>query len=387
MSNTNKRKGSKQKGVYKVTSGYYKGKYCADVSSNGKRTRKYFDTQAQAKNEYYRLQIELVQQECVVTEDITFGDFFEKIYLPHVKKNRADGTYENYKLKYETHVKKHLGKMRLTDIKLKDCQNVIDNLKTKKKSCYEAVHSTMSGAFTYAISNGMISSSPTRHITYPTNAEEVAPENIRCLSVDEQKKFIEVARKHKHYEQYMVLLSTGLRISELVGLLWSACDLNPDNPTIAVVRQLCYKDKTKEWMWKPPKRNGQRVIPIDEETRQILLSVKEMSKDITITNDNKEFRDVVFKDKFGMPIRSSTYGEHLERLAIRYNIEHFTPHTLRHTFATRCVEDGVNIKALSKILGHKSVTFTYNRYVHAQENFLYDEMKKRSNYISTNKTA
>ena len=386
MNNQRKKRGSKQKGVYKVTSGFYKGKYCTDVSVNGKRIRKYFDTQTEAKNEYYRLHVEQDVESCL-NDKITFDEFYQQDFLPHVKKNLAEGTYENYRLKYQTHVKKYIGHMRLAEIRRSDCQNVLNNLTSKKKSCYEAVQTTMSSAFSFAIANQMIELNPASRLDFPTNLEKVTSKNIRCLSIEEQKQFVEIAKKHKHYEQYMLLLATGLRIGELVGLTWSECNLDFENPSIYVVQQMDYKSKTKTWNCKPPKRYIEREIPLDEESRQLLLSVKERSKDIPITDENKAFRDVVFRDKQGMPIQRRVYGEQLRRIAKKHNIEHFHPHTLRHTFATRCIEAGINIKALSEVLGHATVNFTYNRYVHAKPDFVRNEMMKRTNYISNQKTA
>ena len=211
---------------------------------------------------------------------------------------------------------------------------------------------------------------------------------IRCFSVDEQKKFVEVAKNHKHYEQYMVMLASGLRISELVGLSWDECHLDCENPYIHVVQQLSYIHDLKAWIWGPPKRGEKRIIPIDNECRKILLSIKECSKNISVTDDNKEFEDLVFRNERGFPIQSTTYRQHLKKMAIRYNMEHFHPHTLRHTYATRCLEQGVSLKAVSMALGHSSMFITESIYINPDDDFLHGEMKKVKFYISSNeKTA
>lgn len=80
-----------------------------------------------------------------------------------------------------------------------------------------------------------------------------------------------------------------------------------------------------------------------------------------------EYSDLVFLSLNGRPIRNSTYHKDLEKVCVKLGIERFSIHTLRHTFATRCIEAGMKPKTLQRILGHANISMTMDLYVHSTE--------------------
>lgn len=93
-----------------------------------------------------------------------------------------------------------------------------------------------------------------------------------------------------------------------------------------------------------------------------------------------EYRDFVFINSKGMPTKNSTYDAHLEKLTKKAGIDKFSMHTLRHTFATRCIEAGMRPKTLQQILGHSNINITMNLYVHVTEEEKFKEIKKLEDY-------
>ena len=89
-----------------------------------------------------------------------------------------------------------------------------------------------------------------------------------------------------------------------------------------------------------------------------------------------EYADYVFRNQDGKPAHRGSYNKVLRRVAKEMGIETFSMHCLRHTFATRAIEAGINPKSLQKILGHSTLSLTMDLYVHVTDDTLFSEMKK-----------
>lgn len=155
----------------------------------------------------------------------------------------------------------------------------------------------------------------------------------------------------------------------MIGLRWS--DIDFEEGVIHITRSMEYHHSTGEWRIGSPKsKSGYRNIPIMQECRRILLAQKEKVKALKIVS--KDFADCVFLCRKGEPAKNSAYDTTLFKLADKAGIKRFSRHTLRHTYATRCIEAGMRPKTLQMLLGHSSINITMNLYVHVTE----DEKKK-----------
>ena len=96
----------------------------------------------------------------------------------------------------------------------------------------------------------------------------------------------------------------------------------------------------------------------------------------------KEFKEFVFINRKGTPSKNSTYDSHIRKLTRNAGIENFSMHSLRHTFATRCIEAGMRPKTLQQILGHYSMNTTMNLYVHVTDEEKAKEMRKLEDYTA-----
>lgn len=175
---------------------------------------------------------------------------------------------------------------------------------------------------------------------------------IECFTVKEQRKIenaVLTSRKSKHFG-VLLCLYTGLRLGEVVALNWKDIDLKRG---MLSVNKTCY-DTPDGLVFDDPKTvHSRRIIPLPRQIMPILREKRKTSKS-----------DFVVSDK-GKPVSVRSFQRSFELLLKRHRIKHRGFHALRHTFATRALESGMDVKTLSEILGHKNPSITLSRYAHS----------------------
>ncbi len=180
---------------------------------------------------------------------------------------------------------------------------------------------------------------------------------VSCFTKEEQKKIENYILSHDKPYLFGILLAlyTGLRIGELLALTWEDVDLQKGTMSIT---KSCYDKWEDDHYLKAvdttKTKSSERTIPIP---RQIIVHMKALKKQ---TNSRYV---VIGKTEWGAQVRS--YQRAFERLLKKLNIKHKGFHALRHTFATRALEVGVDVKTLSEILGHQDPSITLRRYTHS----------------------
>ena len=180
----------------------------------------------------------------------------------------------------------------------------------------------------------------------------VQEKQISCFSPSEQKIIEQAVLTDKREKMIGILicLYTGLRVGELLALEWTDIDFSKNELS---VNKTCH-DKGKSRVTTTPKTTSSvRVIPIPKQLVPILKQRQKRSKSQYVISKNGAY----------IPVRS--YQRSFELLLKRLGIAHQGFHSLRHTFATRALECGMDVKTLSEILGHKNATVTLNRYAHS----------------------
>ena len=177
-----------------------------------------------------------------------------------------------------------------------------------------------------------------------------------ALSKDEQNKLEQYILQNKRYYHYgiVIALYTGLRIGELLALKWTDIDFKNKliyiNKTFETTSQnhrtIIYEDL-------PKTNNSIRELPISNQLLSLLKELKSISNCDYIVASHKN-----------TPIKIRAYQKSFENLLNKLKIKHYSFHSLRHTFATRLLENGVDVKTISELMGHSSPTITLNRYVH-----------------------
>lgn len=281
-------------------------------------------------------------------------------------------TRRNYIERFGRNIKACIGNMLLSDVKPMHCQNVLNQMKDDyKTSTIYQTRITMYCMFSDAVENEVIIKNPvTKQCKWNFGKE---PKKVRALTIDEQKKFLEVAKKSSNYNQFAFILQTGLRTGELIGLKWS--DIDIDNKIMHIHRSMEYRYSVGEWrVGEPKSKSGYRDVPLTDEAINILKNQKEKLKGIKVIN--LEFKDQVFLCRKGEPTKNSAYDSSLFKLCDKAGIDRFSMHVLRHTYATRCIEGGMRPKTLQVILGHSNVGITMNLYVHVTEDEKVKEVEK-----------
>lgn len=372
------------KGLGQRKDKYYYAKY----SYHGKKGQQSFHTLVEAKN-WRQEQLYLCRHpelRTATSPDMTVDAWFNR-WLKDVVGNRAPNTLRNYRERYEHNVQPFIGSMLLRDVKPMDCQMILNAMESDYAgSTIRQTYMTMGTFFKSAKDNGFIDRHPMDGVRYTKPVRAV--DDIHFLTVDEQKRFLEAAKGSHNYAQYALILETGLRTGEMIGLTWDAIDW--EKRTLTVNKTLEFRYKQDEWRAGPPKtESSYRTIPLTDTAYDILWEIydtreyrnesKNLSTILTFmdrkTGQKRKLvmRDLVFINwRTGMPAKNSSYDTHLYKLCDDAGIKRFCMHALRHTYATRAIESGMQPKVLQKMLGHASITTTMNRYVHVTD----DSMQK-----------
>ena len=206
-------------------------------------------------------------------------------------------------------------------------------------------------------------------------------ESRQALSEEQEEKLLSFLQYdtvyQKYYDDVLILLKTGLRISELCGL--TVQDLDFENHTLNINHQLL-RNQEGYYIETPKTKCGIRKVPMSEEAGkafQRVLKRKKPGKGIVIDG----YRNFLFLNQKGMPMTACYYTSTLRNIVKKYNKYHdeplpkITPHILRHTFCTRLAQKNMNPKNLQYIMGHSSIMITLNLYAHASQTGANMEMR------------
>lgn len=270
-------------------------------------------------------------------------------------------TYLKYDYIINKHINPILGEYELEDLKgeiLQDFMlhklnkgNLINNKQLSSNTVISII-SLLKHALKEAVFLKISKVEYTNHIKMPTATEK----EITAFNKREQKKLENYCFNSKrNYIGIIICLYTGIRLGELLALNWDDIDFNKKilkiNKTVYTVKQ---NEKSQPYIDKPKTKHSNRVIPL---SKQLLIILKKHKKESTskyIISTNK-----------GTIVQNRSYQKTFQSILKKCNIPYKNFHSLRHTFATRALELGMDIKTLSELLGHKNSMITLNRYSHS----------------------
>ena len=354
--------------------------------ANGKLKRKEFTgkTQADVKKKLEEYKKEMILGTVSNDDKITVSEWYYTWLFDYRIKDLKPKSFEKYEGIYRNYIKdSELGKVKLKDLRTTHIQryyNKLQNQDNKPPSTIRGINTRLKPCLGEAEKQGYINKNYCKMVTLPKNN---ATKDIQVLSQTDQQRFIEAIKGHKLEMLFLIALSTGLRLGELLGLKWSDIDFNTGMLTVnRTLSRVKNQDTGKyEVIEQIPKtKNSNRVIPIPSNILTKLKDHKKIqSKQRLFVGEAYINNNYVFTDDIGNPIDDKRPGRNLKSTLTKLNIEPIKFHALRHTYATRLFEANVPPKTVQVLMGHYDISITMDIYTHVMEDTKLEAVEKLNN--------
>lgn len=369
------------KGILQRKDGRYEARF---YDRTGTRHSIYGLSLPEVRKELVTAQAKVIERRDVIKQ-LTLDQWFETWLDVYKRGCVKPNTIVNYEMMYRLHIKDHLGHIKLTDITKIGVQSVINDL-DKAGQGYEQQNKAriiMLDLFNRAIEDDLLIKNPAKGVK--TRAKKNSDE-VRFLSLDEQEIFFRYCVSSFYDNAFNVHINTGLRPGELFGLVPE--DIHLDEGFIDINKTLVYAkyegDTKKEFHIEEPKTlQSFRKIPINSVCRTYLEDQLRLKEIVALKYPNNDC-PFLFTTSFNTPIEAQIYIDAIKRVVAAINLkrnaleemEAFTGHSFRHTFATRCFEAGIPPKVVQKYLGHATLQMTMDLYTHVTQQRADDDIEK-----------
>ena len=359
-----KRRANGEGNIRKRKDGRWEGRYTAGYDPvTGKQVFKNVlgKTQAEVKEKLKKALEVNEQVDFTRTGKHTVSSWMEEWFENVCKIKVRPSSHQTYRGYIDHHITPYIGKIPLEKLSTMDLQKLYRKLmnngrverieaenqpKGLSAKTVRNVNQVISSAMDFAVAQKIIPENPCKAVALP----KIEHKEMQTIPADQLQTFLTEARATGVYEMYYIELATGLRRGELLGLKWS--DIDWKNGIIKVKRQIARVDgKIVEAPLKT--KNSYRTVSISPQAIEVLKQQKAK------TNDQ-----YIFPSPNGGPISPDSVNNMLKRVLERAGIPKVRFHDLRHTFATIALQNGVDIKTVSGMLGHFSAGFTLDTYAH-----------------------
>lgn len=310
-----------------------------------------------------------------IKEEITLDKWFNRWMEVYKEKSIRPNTKREYTHIYNKNISPYIGSRRINSLVKSDIQMLIDRA-SDENYAYERqnkIKVILRDMLQRAVEDNLIINNPVSGIKLRADKEVKG----KSLTLDEQNVFFEYCQNTFYDNLFNVAVNTGLRPGELFAL--QTTDIDLENGYIDVNKTLVYQryltDERKEFHIEPPKtKQSYRKVPINSVCRKYLEKQMELKKVVSLKRP-KQQNEYLFVTKFNTPLNSVIYSDAIKAVIRQINLvrpfdeqfEIFSGHTFRHTFATRCFENGVDAKVVQSYLGHASLKMTMDLYTHVTE--------------------
>ena len=358
-----KRRANGEGNIRKRKDGRWEGRYTAGYDTNGKPIAKNVlgKTQAEVRQKLRQAIDDSKGLDMQAYGKYTLGQWMDIWFENYAEIKVRASSHQTYKGYIENHIKPHLGSIPLEKLTSLDLQKFYRYLYTEGRlqrvesrnqpkglsaKTVRNINQIISSALELAKEQKLILTNPTSACSLP----KVEHTEMKTIPEEDLAKFFTEAKASGVYEMYYIELATGLRRGELLGLKWS--DIDFGKQVIHVHRQV---QRVKGEVIEAPlkTKNSYRNVSISKDAVDILKELKKNNPSC-----------YVFPSPNGGPISPDSVEHMLHRVLERAGLERVRFHDLRHTFATIALQNGVDIKTVSSMLGHFSAGFTLDTYAH-----------------------
>ena len=361
--------------ITKRKDGRWEGRYYTGEIVNGKRVRKNVlaKTKADCKEKLNKAiadnanRMRIIERcDFLTNPEPTLEEWsriwFESFCTASVKEYTRN-SYQNY---FDRYILPNLGGMKIKDISTVSCQQFLMKMYTSGRTrnvekkgkglsakTVKDIKIALQTCLQKAEDEGLIESNPCRKVQLPKEA----PKEMQTLKANELGAFLQETKDSGCYEFYILEITTGLRLGEILALTWD--DLDIKNKTISVNKQV-QRIGSELKITTPKTASSIRTVALCDECFNQLILLRSRQR-----LDTK----LIFPSPITGGLRDpSSVTRKLHRMQKRAEIPQIRFHDLRHSFATLSLEQGMDIKTVSHMLGHTDAGFTMNTYMHVTDN-------------------
>lgn len=383
-----KKRGMGEGSISKRKNGTWQGAVTIGRDKNGKQKRQYF---------YGKTRAEVNKKLTKAINELNNGTFIDKntnptmkmwlnTWLWEYKKNNIKATtFEQYETILRVHALPSIGDIKVSQLKPEHLQKLYNEMYDKQISArtIKILNTVLHGALKQAVKNNLT----IRNVTEAVSLPKSKAKEMRVLTPDEQKQFMQILKDDRMGNMYLFGLFTGLRRGELLALRWS--DIDWEQRFIKIERSLsrvkdysASKNKTKLVIEEPKTIKSKRIIPLFDYLIEILNNQKKQ-QDMDKQQSYGVYEDngIIFATELGLMIDPGNFNRKFYKLIDKAELPHANPHCLRHTFATRGLESGIDLKTMQELLGHSSISVTGDTYTHVLIDKKRNEMDKFNKLI------
>ena len=348
------------------------------LGRDGAGKRKYLNKTVQGNKKHAEQQLTKLLRErdvgtLVEPSETTLDAYLER-WLEGVARTRVrENTYEDYRFLMRRYVRPVLGNRRLDQLKTLEVQQLYSDMSASGLSprTVRYTHTVLRNALAQAVTWGMLARNPADLAVLPRKQRQ----EMQALAPEEARRFLSAAKEDPCHAVFNLLLDTGLRPSEALGLKWDDVDLS--GRSLAVRRTLTRG--TRGWRFEEPKTlQSRRSVPFTDGLLSVLLAHKEAQPINALR--------LVFTGETGEPLIANNLAKrNLNRILRQAGLpERFRLYDLRHTCATLMLIAGVHPKVVSERLGHASVKITLDTYSHVLPTMQREATEKLGNLLYEN---
>ena len=377
-----KKRANGEGSIRKRKDGRWEGRYTAGHDpATGKQIFKSVlgKTQAEVKEKLKKALVEAGQIDFTKSGKYTVGTWMDEWFENVAKIKVRPSSHQTYRGYIDNHIKPSIGNIPLEKLTTMDLQKLYRTLLTKGRverieaenqpsglsaKTVRNINQVISSALDLAVAQKIIPINPTDACELP----KVEHREMQTIPEEQLQAFLAEAKATGVYEMYYIELATGLRRGERLGLKWQ--DIDWKNGIIKVRRQIARVDG--QIVEAPLKtKNSYRTVTISPQAIEVLKRQRAKTHD-----------QYVFPSPNGGPISPDSVNNMLKRVLARAGIPKVRFHDLRHTFATIALQNGVDIKTVSGMLGHFSAGFTLDTYAHVTTSAQKEAAQTMGNVLS-----